>query len=100
MTQFVFEHQGQEYPVSGENGESVMITAARHRVPGIDADCGGGCSCATCHVYLPQSLEVPQASDIELDMLDFAEQLTEESRLSCQVVVTPALEGSRIVIPG
>jgi ferredoxin, 2Fe-2S len=100
MTQFVFEHQGQEYQVTGENGESVMITAARHRVPGIDADCGGGCSCATCHVYLPQSLEVPQASDIELDMLDFAEQLTDESRLSCQVVVTPALEGSRIVIPG
>ena len=77
-----------------------MITAARHRVPGIDADCGGGCSCATCHVYLPQALEVPQASDIELDMLDFAEQLTDESRLSCQVIVTPALEGSRIVIPG
>ena len=100
MTQFFFEHQGQEYPVTGENGESVMITAARHRVPGIDADCGGGCSCATCHVYLPQSLEVPQASDIELDMLDFAEQLTDESRLSCQVIVTPALEGARIVIPG
>lgn len=100
MTQFVFEYQGQEYPVTGENGESVMITAARHRVPGIDADCGGGCSCATCHVYLPQALEVPQASDIELDMLDFAEQLTDESRLSCQVIVTPALEGSRIVIPG
>lgn len=100
MTQFVFEHQGQDYPVTGENGESIMITAARHRVPGIDADCGGGCSCATCHVYLPQSLEVPSASDIELDMLDFAEQLTDESRLSCQVIVTPALEGCRIVIPG
>ena len=99
MTQFVFEHQGQEYPVSGENGESVMITAARHRVPGIDADWRPALV-PTCHVYLPQSLEVPQASDIELDMLDFAEQLTDESRLSCQVVVTPALEGTRIVIPG
>ena len=53
MTTFVFEYDGTDYPVTGELGESVMITAARHRVPGIDADCGGGCSCATCHVYLP-----------------------------------------------
>ena len=99
MTTFVFEYDGTDYPVTGELGESVMITAARHRVPGIDADCGGGCSCATCHVYLPLELDVPAAQDMELDMLDFADGLTEQSRLSCQVVVTPALQNARIVIP-
>lgn len=99
MTAFVFEYDGVDYPVTGENGESVMITAARHRVPGIDADCGGGCSCATCHVYLPTSLGLPEPSDMEKDMLDFADGLNDESRLSCQVIVTPALEGVRIQIP-
>lgn len=99
MTAFVFEYDGREYPVTGENGESVMITAARHRVPGIDADCGGGCSCATCHVYLPDDLQVPAAADMELDMLDFADGLTDQSRLSCQVVVTPELAGAKIIIP-
>ncbi len=99
MTDFVFEYDGKDYPVSGEDGESVMITAARHRVPGIDADCGGGCSCATCHVYLPEDAEVPEASDMEKDMLDFADGLNDESRLSCQVLVTPALNGVRIKIP-
>lgn len=99
MTDFVFKYGDQSFEVSGEDGESVMMTAARHRVPGIDADCGGGCSCATCHVYMPESVSIQPPSDMELDMLDFADGINDQSRLSCQVVVGPELAGAEVVIP-
>lgn len=94
-----FVHGNQNFETTPEVGESLMMTAARHRVPGIDADCGGGCSCATCHVYLPEDAPVEAASEMELDMLDFAEGLRNNSRLSCQVTVTPQLDGLVVEVP-
>lgn len=99
MTDFVFKYGEETFAVSAEDGESVMMAAARNRVPGIEADCGGGCSCATCHVYMPQDAQIPPPSDMELDMLDFADGINDQSRLSCQVVVTPELAGTEIIIP-
>ena len=94
-----FIHGNERFETEPEMGESLMMTAARHRVPGIDADCGGGCSCATCHVYMPESLEIMPASDMEKDMLDFAEGLQDRSRLSCQITVTPDFDGAEIEVP-
>ncbi len=88
MPTITFQYGDQSFPVQAEAGESVMMAAARHRVPGIDADCGGGCSCATCHVYAPEEAALPEPSDMEKDMLDFADALTDASRLSCQITVT------------
>ena len=74
---------------------SVMEAAIKSMVPGIDADCGGACACATCHVYVePEWLErAGKRSDMEEDMLDFAFDVREQSRLSCQIKVTDALDG-------
>ncbi|QGG79453.1 2Fe-2S iron-sulfur cluster binding domain-containing protein [Litorivicinus lipolyticus] len=94
-----FEYGDETFEVTAEIGESVMMAAARNRVPGIDADCGGGCSCATCHVYAPDGAALPAPSDMEKDMLDFADALTDASRLSCQIVVTPSMDGVTYVIP-
>ena len=99
MTNIVFEYGAQRFEVAAEDGESLMMAAARNRVPGIDADCGGGCSCATCHVYAPADAGLPEPSDMEKDMLDFAEAISDESRLSCQVVVTPNMDGQVYIIP-
>lgn len=99
MTTIVFKYGEQRFEVQAEIGESLMMTAARNRVPGIDADCGGGCSCATCHVYAPADAGLVEPSDMEKDMLDFAEALSDESRLSCQIVVTPQMDGQTYIIP-
>lgn len=82
-------------------GDNLMETAVRNGIDGIDADCGGALSCATCHVQLdPEWLDkvAPPTSD-ETEMLEFAVEPTERSRLSCQIVITPALEGMLVHIP-
>jgi ferredoxin, 2Fe-2S len=95
------QHNGSEQTVEGQSGMTVMETAVKNMVPGIDADCGGACACATCHVYVESDwLEKTGARNpMEEDMLDFAFDVREESRLSCQIKVTDALDGLRVRVP-
>jgi 2Fe-2S ferredoxin len=83
------------------NGFTVMEGAVKNNVPGIDADCGGACACATCHVYVDPAWaeKTGKASAMEESMLDFAENVTETSRLSCQIKVTDELEGLVVRMP-
>jgi 2Fe-2S ferredoxin len=84
-----------------KNGLSVMEGAVKNNIPGIDADCGGACACATCHVYVaPEWLDkTGSQSAMEESMLDFAENVEANSRLSCQIKVTDALEGLVVRMP-
>jgi 2Fe-2S ferredoxin len=95
------QHNGSEQTVEGLAGMSVMETAVKAMVPGIDADCGGACACATCHVYVdPAWLEKTGARNpMEEDMLDFAFDVRDTSRLSCQIKVSDALDGLRVSVP-
>ncbi len=96
------EDNGTEHAVEVETGSSVMQGARDNDIPGIDADCGGACACATCHVYVdPVWIErLPQKQDMEEDMLDFAsEPDPDRSRLSCQIKVTDELDGLIVRLP-
>ena len=79
------EHSGSEHVVEGENGVSVMEIGVKNMVPGIDADCGGACACATCHVYVDEKWveKVGKPESMEESMLDFAAEPKENSRLCC-----------------
>jgi 2Fe-2S ferredoxin len=94
-------HDGQEQTVEIADGWSLMEGAVRNGVPGIDADCGGACACATCHVYVDPAwlAALPPKSDSEDAMLDFALVTSPNSRLSCQIKVTPALDGLIVRVP-
>lgn len=80
--------------VEGTTG-SVMELAVEHSIAGIDGDCGGVCSCATCHVHVaPEYMEkAGKANDIENDMLEFDDNVNEYSRLSCQIQINDAIDG-------
>jgi 2Fe-2S ferredoxin len=95
------DDSGKERIVDVPAGWTVMEGAVKNRVPGIDADCGGACACATCHVYVdPAWLErLPPRQDMEDQMLDFAVDRKSNSRLSCQIKVTPELEGLVVRTP-
>ncbi|MBL8589990.1 MAG: (2Fe-2S)-binding protein [Methylobacteriaceae bacterium] len=95
------DHAGQARTVEAQVGATVMETALRHAVPGIDAECGGACSCATCHVYVDEAWRaaVGPASAMEEDMLDFARDVRPNSRLSCQIKVSEALDGLTVTTP-
>ncbi|MHA6287725.1 2Fe-2S iron-sulfur cluster-binding protein [Maricaulis sp. CAU 1757] len=95
------EHNGNEHPIDVPNGLSVMEGAVRNLVPGIDADCGGACACATCHVYVDAAWTDKTGSrePMEESMLDFADGVEDNSRLSCQIKVTDALDGLVVRIP-
>ena len=95
------EHDGTEHVIDVKTGLSVMEGAVKNNLPGIDADCGGACACATCHVYVDDAwLEKTGArSAMEESMLDFAEGVEANSRLSCQIKVTDALEGLVVKMP-
>ena len=102
MTKITFiGSDGTTYSVEGEPGSTVMETAIKNNVPGIEAECGGACACATCHVYVEESWrdKVGPPSEMEEDMLDFAFEVRPESRLSCQIKVTEALDGLIVRIP-
>jgi len=92
---------GASRTVDAEPGVTVMEAAKLNDIPGIEAECGGACACATCHVYVdPEWVEKtgkPEA--IEEDMLDFAFDVRKESRLSCQIKVTPDLDGLTVRVP-
>ncbi len=87
--------------VDGELGSTVMETAIKNNVPGIEAECGGACACATCHVYVDDAWRavVGDPSPMEEDMLDFGYDVKPNSRLSCQIKVTDELEGLVLRIP-
>lgn len=95
------EHDGSEHDVEAEQGLTLMEVAVKAGVPGIDADCGGACACATCHVYVGSDLfeKLDSMSAMEESMLDFASERQETSRLSCQIGVSPKLDGARINLP-
>lgn len=95
------DHTGQAREIDAKPGETVMETAIKNSVPGIDADCGGACACATCHVYVDPAFmdKVGRPQDMEQSMLDFAENVTEYSRLSCQIQVREELEGLTVTTP-
>ena len=94
-------HDGRESVVEAKVGLSVMENAVRNNVPGIDADCGGACACATCHVYVDGEWAaiVGPAEPMEQDMLDFASDVRSSSRLSCQIRVKPDLDGLTVTTP-
>ena len=95
------DHEGTERPIEATNGESVMEAAIKNSIPGIDADCGGACACATCHVYVDEAFmdKVGSPEDMEQSMLDFAENVQENSRLSCQISVSDELDGLKVTTP-
>ncbi|MBV8752423.1 MAG: 2Fe-2S iron-sulfur cluster binding domain-containing protein [Hyphomicrobiales bacterium] len=88
-------------PVDGEIGSTVMETAIKNGVPGIEAECGGACACSTCHVYVDEAWreKTGEPSPMEEDMLDFAFDVKPNSRLSCQIKVTEALDGLVVTTP-
>jgi len=95
------EHDGTEHVVDVKTGQSVMEGAVKHNIPGIDADCGGACACATCHVYVDEAWreKVGAPTPMEEDMLDFGFDVRPNSRLSCQIKVSDALDGLVVSTP-
>ena len=95
------EENGKAHVVDVPTGWTVMEGAVKNRVPGIDADCGGACACATCHVYVDPAwlAKLNPREEMEEQMLDFAIQLKSNSRLSCQIKVTPELDGLVVHTP-
>ncbi len=94
-------HDGTAFEVDAAVGTTVMENAIKNSVPGIEAECGGACACATCHVYVDEAWteKTGSAEAMEEDMLDFAYELQPNSRLSCQIKVTDALDGLTVRVP-
>jgi 2Fe-2S ferredoxin len=94
-------HDGTSVTVEGEVGQSVMAAAHRYGVSGIDAVCGGGCACATCHVFVATDwlARLTPAAPEEQDLLDFLTQKQPNSRLSCQIALQPQLDGLVVHLP-
>ncbi|MEZ5818126.1 MAG: 2Fe-2S iron-sulfur cluster-binding protein [Hyphomicrobiaceae bacterium] len=92
---------GNKQVVEAEKGLTVMEAAKKALVPGIEAECGGACACATCHVYVDPAWtgKVGKPSEMEADMLDFAFDVRDESRLSCQIKVSEDLDGLVLRVP-
>ena len=95
------DHRGTERTIETEPGSTVMETAIKHGIPGIEAECGGACACSTCHVYVDEGWreKTGEPSPMEEDMLDFAFDVKPNSRLSCQIKVTEALDGLVVTTP-
>ena len=89
------------YTIDVQNGLTVMEGAVQNDIPGIDADCGGGMACATCHVYVTEDWfdKLPKKEDGEEDMLDMAFEPKKNSRLSCQLIVSDEMDGLVVNIP-
>ena len=94
-------HDGEVHEVNAEEGRSVMNAAIDNLVPGIDADCGGECACATCHVYVDEKWlgKLGELEASEDAMLDLNPEREYNSRLCCQIQVTAELDGFRARIP-
>ncbi len=94
-------NDGKSHLVEVEPGMTLMEAAVRNSVPGIEAECGGACACATCHVYVEAEWReaTGQPQEMEEDMLDFAFDVRPESRLSCQIKLTEQHDGLVVRIP-
>ncbi len=102
MTRVTFiTHDGECFEIDAEDGQSLMNAAIDNDVPGIDADCGGSCACATCHVFVDNAWigKTGVQGEMELSMLEFAEGVQDNSRLSCQISISPELEGLTVRMP-
>ena len=95
------EVNGTEHEVDVPTGTSIMQGAVNHLVPGIEGDCGGLCACGTCHVYIPEQWRAVcgSADELEQGMLEFAFDVNDSSRLSCQIEVSEEMEGMRVNMP-
>ena len=95
------EHNGKSHTIDVANGLSVMEGAVQNNIPGIDADCGGGMACATCHVYVKEEWfdKLPKKEDGEEDMIDMAHEPNKFSRLSCQLSVSDEIDGLVVQLP-
>ena len=95
------ENNGKSHTIEVSNGLSVMEGAVQNDIPGIDADCGGGMACATCHVYVKEEWfdKLSKKEDGEEDMIDMAFEPKKNSRLSCQLTVSDELNGLVVNIP-
>lgn len=102
MTKLTFvAFDSTRFDVDADNGSTVMENAIKAGIPGIEAECGGACACATCHVYVDEewSAQVGAPEAMEEDMLDFAYDVRPTSRLSCQIRVSDDLEGLTVHVP-
>ena len=102
MPKIIFkDHEGTSREVDAKPGQSIMEAAVANMIPGIDADCGGACACATCHVYVGEDWadKLKPRDDMEESMLDFAEDVRETSRLSCQILMKDELDGITVETP-
>ena len=95
------EHKGKSHVVEVPKELTVMEGAVQNNIPGIDADCGGSCACATCHVYVDKKWfnKLPNKESAEEDMLDMAFEPKSSSRLSCQLTVSNELDGLVVNMP-
>ena len=95
------EHNKKSHVIEVSNGLTVMEGAVQNNISGIDADCGGSCACATCHVYVDEKWfdKLPNKESAEEDMLDMAFEPKKFSRLSCQLTVSDALDGLVVKMP-
>jgi 2Fe-2S ferredoxin len=95
------DHGGESRTVEAETGSTVMENAIKNGIPGIEAECGGACACATCHIYIDEAWAeiVGPPSPMEEDMLDFGFDVKPNSRLSCQIKVSDQLDGLIVRTP-
>ena len=95
------DSSGNSKTINIANGLSVMEGAIQNNIPGIDADCGGGMACATCHVYVKEEWlnKLDKPEDAEQDMIDMAFEPNKNSRLSCQLIVSDELDGMVVTTP-
>ena len=102
MTKIIYNtHDNKTQTIDVQNGLTVMEGAVQNDIPGIDADCGGGMACATCHVYVKEDWfnKLPKKEEGEEDMIDMAFEPNKFSRLSCQITVSDSLDGLVVELP-
>lgn len=94
-------HNGTQHEVQATSGLSLMRAAIDNNVPGIDGDCGGQCACATCHVFIeaPWTEHTGLRTEREDEMLNFAAELRDSSRLACQIELSDKLDGLVVGMP-
>lgn len=95
------QHDGAQNEVDADIGSTVMEAAIKNSVPGIEAECGGACACATCHVYVDEAWmeKAGKVEAMEEDMLDFAYEIRPNSRLCCQIRIDESLDGLIVKVP-
>lgn len=98
---FICLSDNKKYEVETEGGQTLMEAAVAHKIPHIAAECGGACSCGTCHIYIDAFWQkiMPPLSAQEEDMLIFADKRQSSSRLACQIPITDDMDGLTVYVP-